>query len=198
LVISTFNATTSNKLCSVPLNHDFEKQLNFWVILMKPDLYWIPNIPYGRLAIMPRPRSGDWLEDEIKAWKNAGIDMVVSLLTALEVMELGLQNESELCVALGIHYIVYPIPDRQVPTSMPSALALIKDIDAQLKAGKAVAIHCRAGIGRSSLLAACTLGTQGLAPHVAFGMISKARGVQVPDTDEQRHWVEDFLTHLKQ
>ena len=34
----------------------------------------------GRLAIMARPRAGDWLEDEISGWRAQGVEIVVSLL----------------------------------------------------------------------------------------------------------------------
>lgn len=40
---------------------------------MKSDLFWINGPWPGRLAIMPRPRSGDWLEDEIQAWSGAAV-----------------------------------------------------------------------------------------------------------------------------
>jgi len=47
---------------------------------MRPQVYWI-NLPMaGRLAIMARPRAGDWLDDEISGWRVQGIDTVVSLL----------------------------------------------------------------------------------------------------------------------
>jgi protein-tyrosine phosphatase len=162
---------------------------------MKPDIYWIPGLPYGRLAIMPRPRGGDWLDGEVNAWKMAGIDVVVSLLTPREVMELGLQNEAQSCTDRGIRYFSYPIPDRQVPASRPTTLALIKDIDTWLKAGQGVAVHCWGGIGRSGLLAACTLVAQGFLPQVAFAVIGESRGIKVPETDEQQRWVEDFFSY---
>lgn len=163
---------------------------------MKPDLYWISGPKNGRLAIMPRPRSGDWLDDELMAWKTAGIDVVVSLLTPMEEMELGLQLESKGCRDCGIEYISYPILDRQVPATIPTAVALIKDISVRLNAGKSVAIHCRAGIGRSAMIAASALVAQGMTSESAFEAISKARGVEVPDTDDQRQWVAGILRHL--
>jgi protein-tyrosine phosphatase len=58
--------------------------------------------------------------------------------------------------------------------------------------GKAVAIHCRAGIGRSALIAACILGRGGADANQAFAKISASRGVVVPDTDAQRDWVAAF------
>ena len=36
-------------------------------------LYWISGPWAGKLAIAARPRGGDWLEDEIRDWKNGGI-----------------------------------------------------------------------------------------------------------------------------
>ncbi len=63
------------------------------------EIYWIPVIAAGRLAIMPRPRSGDWLADEISAWDREGLNVVVSLLESHEVKELGLGDEATLCKA---------------------------------------------------------------------------------------------------
>jgi hypothetical protein len=34
---------------------------------------------------MPRPRRGDWLEDELHSLRNAGVDIVLSLLTDHEI-----------------------------------------------------------------------------------------------------------------
>jgi protein-tyrosine phosphatase len=160
---------------------------------MKPHLYWIPGMPYGRLAIMPRPRGGDWLEDELKAWKTAGVDVVLSLLTPSEERDLDLQNERQICSEIGLSYISYPIPDRQIPGAMTSAVALIRETDSLLKDGNSIVIHCRMGIGRSAMIAACLLGLHSLNPAKAFETIAQIRGVQVPDTDEQRQWVSRLL-----
>jgi hypothetical protein len=46
-------------------------------------LYWIDAPATGRLAIMARPRAGDWLDDEIAGWKLAGVDTVVCLLVSI-------------------------------------------------------------------------------------------------------------------
>ena len=64
---------------------------------MRPKIHWI-DLPAGvRLAIMPRPRAGDWLDDEVAGWRAEGIDVIVSLLEAGEVRELGLRREAGLC-----------------------------------------------------------------------------------------------------
>ena len=155
-------------------------------------IHWIDASIGSRLAIMARPRAGDWLDDEIAGWKAEGVDVVVSLLEVEEVAELGLQREAELCRATGIRFVSFPIPDRGVPESQREAAELAESVAAEVAAGRSVAIHCRAGIGRSSVIAACALIHAGLGADAAFAAIARARGLSVPDTDEQRDWVALF------
>jgi hypothetical protein len=51
-----------------------------------------------------------------------------------------------------------------------------------------VGLHCRAGIGRSGLMAAGLLMFLGEQETVAWDRVSKARGLSLPDTQEQRFW----------
>jgi len=159
-------------------------------------LHWIDTPAAGRLAIMARPRAGDWLTDEIAGWKASGLNLVVSLLEQEEVAELGLQLEAELCRAEGIEFVAFPIPDRGVPESSRGAEALGRTIAAGIADGRSIAIHCRAGIGRSSVIAACALICAGIDADSAFASIKGARGVAVPDTDDQRDWVIAFGKEL--
>lgn len=78
----------------------------------------------GRLAIVPRPRGGDWLGEDVCSWQEAGLDVVVSLLTHDENTELELNREELLCRARGIQFYAYPIQDRGVPTSRKAAADL--------------------------------------------------------------------------
>jgi len=52
---------------------------------------------------------------------------------------------------------------------------------------------CRAGIGRSGLVGACVLGLFGVVPDAPFAMLSRARGVAVPDTEAQADSVREFI-----
>jgi protein-tyrosine phosphatase len=145
----------------------------------------------GRLAIMARPRADDWLELDIAGWKASGVNLVVSLLEREEVSELGLQRESELCRASGIEFISFPIPDRGVPEAQPT-LEMARSIADGIASGRSIAVHCRAGIGRSSIIAACAMICSGIEAGEAIALIKAARGVIVPDTEEQRDWVVAF------
>jgi protein-tyrosine phosphatase len=154
-------------------------------------LFWIEFGGAGRLAIMARPRADDWLDAEVDAWKTSGIDVVVSLLEWQEVEGLGLQREAELCRLRGIDFDSFPIADRGVP-AVDDAARMASVLAAGLRDGRSIAIHCRAGIGRSSMIAACALILCGIDAAEALALIKAARGVSVPDTDEQRDWVIAF------
>jgi protein-tyrosine phosphatase len=121
---------------------------------MRSTIYWIDAPASGRLGIMARPRAGEWLHDEIAGWEAAGIKYVVCLLEKDEIDELGLGDEEALCRRRGMEFVSFPIPDRGLPKTREQTEALARTIAMKLKDGAAVAVPCRAGIGRSSLLAA--------------------------------------------
>jgi protein-tyrosine phosphatase len=118
--------------------------------------------------------------------------VIVSALTPTETEELGLLEEAECCHTNGIRFLSFPIEDRSVPSSSSSFSELLDSLKASLGEGKAVGVHCRAGIGRSSLIAAALLMQYGLSPEGAFLTVQEARGCPVPDTVEQRNWVERY------
>jgi protein-tyrosine phosphatase len=159
---------------------------------MRTELYWIEGPWPGKLAIMPRPRGGDWLEDEVVSWRRAGVDVVVSALTGEEITELDLAREAQWCAANGVEFVAFPITDRGVPEERKAAAELIRRLEGLLRAGQRVAIHCRQGVGRAAVLAACLLASAGVGPDVGFARIEAARGRPVPDTPEQRAWVVRF------
>jgi protein-tyrosine phosphatase len=156
------------------------------------DYYPIREFEGLSLAIMPRPRAGDWLEDEVGQWQREGVATVVSLLEPAEVAELELGAEPILCAGRGIEFVSFPIADRGVPPSAPAFDTFLAPLVARLRAGASIGVHCRAGIGRAGLTAACILVRAGIPYPLAFPAISRARRVKVPDTEQQESWVERF------
>ena len=145
---------------------------------------------------MPRPRGGDWLEDEIRSLKSSGVDAVVSLLERPETEELEITEEQALCEANGISFLSFPIPDRNVPPSGREALDFAGSVSNLLRMGRSAVIHCRQGVGRSALIAACVMALGGVPVDDAFEKIENARGCPVPDTPEQRRWVVQLAESL--
>ncbi|HVJ80893.1 MAG TPA: dual specificity protein phosphatase family protein [Planctomycetia bacterium] len=165
---------------------------------MRTDLFWIPGPWPGRLAIAPRPRGGDWLEDEIRAWRSEGVDAVASLLVPEEIADLDLSEEPRLARANDIEFLSFPIRDRSVPAPDDAALEFATNIADRLADGKKVVIHCRQGIGRAALVAiSVLLVSSGGAFEEVIEQVAAARGVGVPETPEQRRWLEKFAAGLK-
>ena len=97
--------------------------------------YWIKTEGV-RLEIIPRPRGQDWLPDDINLLQRAGIDVVVSALTAAENEELGLVEESRCCQSRGIEFRFFPIEDRSVPNSSVEFTGLVNSVTDFLRKGK--------------------------------------------------------------
>lgn len=161
---------------------------------MTADIYWIDGIACGRLAIVGRPRAGDWLADEIADWKASGLTDIVSLLEAFEVRETGLTHEAQWIAEAGMGFENFPIPDRGVPASVLESRTLWVDLADKIRNGQAVGIHCRASIGRAGLMAAGVLAQLGVPLEEAWRRASAARGRPVPDTEEQRQWLASVLS----
>jgi protein-tyrosine phosphatase len=117
-----------------------------------------------RLGIIPRPRGGDWLADDLRALRQGGVDVLVCMLTQREMVELELTAEASLAEAAGLTWYWFPIEDRGVPAGHAPLDDLVSSLVAELAAGRSVAVHYRQGIGRSPLVAAAVLVRTGVPP----------------------------------
>ncbi len=151
----------------------------------------------GRLAISPQPASDEWLRDELDNWKEQGADIVVSLLSDDEMQMDGLADEPKLCRDLGLEIQQFPIADHGLPESAEAFLELIERLHAEAQRDRAIVVHCFAGIGRSTLVAASLLVRAGLDLTEALERISDSRGIMVPDTPAQKLWLEYMEDRLR-
>jgi protein tyrosine phosphatase (PTP) superfamily phosphohydrolase (DUF442 family) len=166
------------------------------VLAMLTGLFWVEGPWLGRMAISPRPRGGEWLDDEMKGWRRTGVDMVVSLLEPDEAEDLGLDEERKYCETNGMEFHSLPIVDRSVPSSDADAARLLAELEEALNGGRNVAIHCRQGVGRAGLIASTLLAETGVNPSEAIQRVSAARRAPVPETAEQRAWIDSFAATL--
>jgi protein-tyrosine phosphatase len=157
-----------------------------------PEFHWLSGHWAGKLALAARPRGGDWLPDELESWKRSGVQAILSLLTPDEEQELGLADEAKEAKRIGLRFSSYPIEDRGVPKSEAELGRMLDTVNGSLRAGRNVLVHCRQGIGRTGLVAACLLVKNGMSPGAAVDAVSAARGVAVPETVEQREWIERY------
>jgi len=158
---------------------------------MLPTFYKVKEISEGILSVMAKPVPGEWIEEEFSSLKKLGIDKVVSLLEDDEQYSIGLGRERELCLSNEMEYASFPIADRGLPDTN-LAIMFAKAICLEISSGKHIVIHCRAGIGRTGIIAGAVLIQAGYTAREAFELISEARGVQVPDTEEQEKWLKSL------
>ena len=163
---------------------------------MGPEIYKVADIGRGSLAVMAKPVAGEWIEDEFSGIASYGISGMVSLLERHEIHELGLVDAPALCASNGIAFTHFPIADRGLPGS-PAVFALVQALGRRIEDGEHTVIHCRAGIGRTGLMAAAVLVRHGWTPEAAFKQVSASRGVEVPDTPEQYAWVATHQQRLR-
>ena len=160
---------------------------------MLPTTYNVTDLGKGVLSVMAKPVPGEYIEDEFIGFAQLGINIIVCLLEDWEQKELGLASEEKLCNKNGIEYVSFPIPDRGLPQT-EKALNLAAELFREITSGKHVAVHCRAGIGRTGIIAGAILLNAGKTSEEAVTLISNARGVQVPDTEEQENWLASICT----
>ena len=153
------------------------------------DVFWIKGNPAAPLAIVLCPPGGRGLRDELLVMKRAGIDTLVSLLEEQETHLFGLSEEGHLAGQVGMRFLSFPLPDAHLPPDRATFRAFAQGLANRLRAGEAVGVHCRGSIGRSAVTAACALIHLGWTPHAALAAITAARGLTVPDTQEQEDWI---------
>ncbi|MCK5903139.1 MAG: ATP-binding cassette domain-containing protein [Cocleimonas sp.] len=138
----------------------------------------------GQLAGTPRPGLLHDIEYDLMALKRVGVTHLVSLTLR--------PLDADLCQKHQIDLISSPIVDMQAP-SEKQALALNQHIATLLKQQKTIAIHCRAGLGRTGTLLASQLIYEG---DSALSALETTRNIE-------RRWVQseaqvDFLSGYEQ
>jgi protein-tyrosine phosphatase len=155
-------------------------------------VYWIGLDTPGRLGVSRKPEGDEALDQQMARLAHGMIDHVVSLLEPDEAGALGLAGEGEAAARHGVGFYNFPIVDHGVPENLDHYRRVAHAIDRRLRAGQAMVIHCRAGLGRAPSLAIAALIVGGVHPDEAILRVGRARGRPVPETDEQLAFIRDF------
>jgi protein-tyrosine phosphatase len=117
----------------------------------------------------------------------------VSQLADAEYQLLRIDDPAGQAEAHGITLLRFPLADMGIPEPQAagSFAALIRGITARLQAGSSVVVHCRAGKGRSGLVAAAVLAAFGQPPSSAIGSVRRARPGAV-ETAAQEQSLHEF------
>jgi protein tyrosine phosphatase (PTP) superfamily phosphohydrolase (DUF442 family) len=146
-----------------------------------PDFHWLTD----HLAVggcFPCERAGELAEAH-------GIRAVVDLRGED-------RDDEEQLRGVGIDFLHLPTPDLE-PASMDMLERGVDFVRGHIEQGNPVLIHCQHGIGRSALLALCSLVDQGWEPLDALSHAKDRRWVVSPSESQYEGWAEWLRTRGK-
>ena len=131
-----------------------------------------------------------------------GCDCVVCLLNTYELRAIGVRCDygSAVCEA-GMEFISFPIIEGAASSAGGAAMdvaqaarELVDPVVARLGCGQTVVMHCRGGVGRAGMLAACVLLRVSATPRAAdaVALVRQRRCRRAVETSRQRDFVSAF------
>lgn len=147
------------------------------------DFKWI--VP-GRVGSTPLPGAVIDINHDLAALRVVGITTLITL-TRGDLDQDALRRH-------GLRNLHLPIYDREAPT-VPQLRMLAKRMTDMINRGEVLAVHCRAGIGRTGTVLAGWLINEGLTAGEALARIRKVNPAYV-QTEEQEQFLHAFEAAL--
>jgi ADP-ribosylglycohydrolase len=121
-----------------------------------PDSYWV--VP-GRFLAGEHPGSASRAVamERLKRFLAAGVSCFIDLTAPDESPAYEAYLPFATPDGRRIAYLREPIPDHDVPADPETMTRILRMIEDALAAGHVVYVHCRAGVGRSSMVVGCWL-----------------------------------------
>jgi protein-tyrosine phosphatase/nicotinamidase-related amidase len=163
-------------------------------LVLRVDWIESPLLGPGRfgMTICPGRRDRDRnLEADLARLRAEGVDRLLCLSTDAELDWAGVRDLGTRAEAYGLDYRWLPVPD-QGTCSLSEAADLVGWCRDGLGQGESVVVTCMGGLGRSGMVAACTLVDAGLAPAEAIASVRAARGPRALETSGQEAFVSTF------
>ena len=153
-------------------------------------LFDLLALPGGAsLILSAHPARDAAVQQALLDYRNAGAGLLVSLLEQRDLDELGLGALQAQCRQAGLEWAHCPIEDFgapgaafETPWSRVSA-----QLHERLDRGGAVALHCRAGLGRTGTVAARILLERGWPLAQAVAAVRQARPGAIETQVQERY-----------
>jgi atypical dual specificity phosphatase len=126
-------------------------------------------------------------EEEIAALASQGVSLLVNLHTRA--------HPAGALAAHGLTELHLPTRDFTAP-KMESIATAVAAVDREIAAGRRVAIHCGAGLGRTGTLAACYLVHTGMKAEAAIKAVRRARPGSI-ETAGQEDRVREYERSIR-
>ncbi len=162
-----------------------------------PESYWVEP---GRILAGPYPLiEPEAVATRLRRLLISGIDCFIDLtepgeLPPYEALLPGVHSRTP------VTYLRKPIRDHGVPATVLQMQEILDEIDAALEEGRRIYLHCRAGVGRTNLVAGCWYVAGGAPGEAALATLNlrwlgsalSEICARVPETDLQREYVRSW------
>lgn len=150
------------------------------------------------------PFSGeDWNRDVrtdlIRMRDVFGMEKLVSMIEFFEYQELGIEDLSKQCAELDIDHHMHSIVDGSIPSDPRDFAKDIAVLADELKQGTRMVVHCKGGLGRAALTAACLIVSASdgdVSADEAIGLVQAARGPSALGDPQQKRFVRQFTENF--
>lgn len=122
----------------------------------------------------------------------AGTQVIAPLIEDFEYDLLGMEGYLEAAAQHHLTVAPYAIPDRDVPRDPPDFASYVDELMTHLLNGRHVVVHCRGGLGRAGLTAACLLVQAGQTPDEAIRLVRETRSTKAIETSAQEAYIHAF------
>lgn len=133
----------------------------------------IVEVP-GRLLLCSMPGRGAPLDTFLAAARADAVTTVVCLVPWPELRSSSPEYAAFVHGAPPWAFRHHPIDDFGEPDDEGAFAALVHEVAEELRAGRAVVVHCAAGIGRTGTFATCVLCALGVSPETARRRVEAA------------------------
>ena len=134
------------------------------------------------------------LADDLERMRSVyGVEVVVTLLEEEEMEWMGIPDLRRAVEEAGMESLWFPIEDLGVPPGerFLEFMDVARSVVERLDEGRSVVVHCRGGLGRSGMVAACLLALKGVRPVEAIRAVRRARGQAAVEMPGQEEYVEE-------
>lgn len=136
---------------------------------------------------------------DLTVLERVGVDVLAPLIPEAEMRMLGVPDllEEIRYHHMGVEH--FPFPDAGVPDDMGTFAAFVERLVALLTEGERVATHCRGGLGRAGLVAACVLLRLERFQNAteAIADVRRKRSPRAVETRAQERFIDEYARHLR-
>jgi ADP-ribosyl-[dinitrogen reductase] hydrolase len=154
-----------------------------------PGVLGLTRCPGTAYSFARAGTGGRGLAEDIEAIYAWGAKTVITLVEYQELQWLEVLDLGRLVGEAGMRWLHLPIVDCSAPNRAFEEIwdSVRPGVMSRLGAGERICIHCRAGLGRTGLVAGMILVECGVSPSLAIEMVRKVRPGSIETTAQERY-----------